>query len=153
MLMVNVIIAEKLNGETVNQQQQKNRHINRKTFLRTTLMAGLGVAGAVGTVGMGSGTARAMPPLVGGRGLVSNASSLANYIMNNYPGVLSIGGVRSDPLPDHPSGRAIDIMVGGNTALGNTIHGDILSQSGRFGVKYTLWQVASHYDHIHVTVF
>jgi hypothetical protein len=82
-----------------------------------------------------------------------NASSLAEYVRSNYSGVLSIGGVRPDPLPDHPSGRAIDIMVGGNTSLGTAIYGDIMSQQGNFGVKYSLWQVPAHYDHIHVTVF
>lgn len=91
-------------------------------------------------------------PLVGGRGLCPNAGALAEYVRSSYPSVTSIGGVRPDRLPDHPSGHAIDIMVG-NVGLGNTIHADILSQSQRFGVKYTLWQVANHYDHIHVTVF
>lgn len=92
-------------------------------------------------------------PLVGGAGLTPNASALAQYVMNNYPGVQSIGGVRHDPLPDHPSGRAIDIMVGTNTALGNTIYADISSQSARFGVSYILWQSdPAHWDHIHVTV-
>lgn len=92
-------------------------------------------------------------PLVGGMGLCPNAWVLAEYVRANYPGVQSIGGVRADRLPDHPSGHAIDIMVGGNTGLGNAIHADILGQSGNFGVKYTLWQVPAHYDHIHVTVF
>lgn len=91
-------------------------------------------------------------PIVGGNGLVPNAWNLANYVQANYPGVLSIGGVRSDPLPDHPSGRAIDIIVGGNTVLGNQIAADIRSQSGNFGVSYLLWQVANHFDHVHVTV-
>ena len=92
-------------------------------------------------------------PLVGGNGLCPNAWNLVGYIRANYPGVSSIGGVRPDRLPDHPSGHAIDIMVGGNTSLGNAIHADIMSQKGNFGVKYTLWQVPAHYDHIHVTVF
>ncbi len=100
---------------------------------------------------VGSPTASGVP-LIGGGGLCANAASLAQYIRSTYPGVLSIGGVRGDSLPDHPSGHALDIMVGGNTALGNQIHSDILSQSGRFGVKYTLWGVAAHHDHIHVTV-
>ncbi len=100
---------------------------------------------------VGSPTASGVP-LIGGGGLCANAASLAQYIRSTYPGVLSIGGVRGDSLPDHPSGHALDIMVGGNTALGNQIHSDILSQSGRFGVKYTLWQVPAHHDHIHVTV-
>ncbi len=91
-------------------------------------------------------------PIVGGGGLTPNAWALADYIRNTYPAVQSIGGVRADPYPDHPSGRAIDIMVGGDTGLGNTIAADIQAQSGRFGVSYMLWQTANHYDHIHVTV-
>lgn len=91
-------------------------------------------------------------PTVGMSGLTPNAAALADYVRANYPGVLSIGGVRADPLPDHPSGRAIDIMVGGNAGLGNTIASDIRAQSGRFGVSYILWQTAAHYDHVHVTV-
>lgn len=91
-------------------------------------------------------------PLVGGNGLCPNAWSLASYLQATYPGIQSIGGVRSDPLPDHPSGHALDIMVGGNTALGNAIAADVRSQSGRFGVKYILWQTTAHYDHVHVTV-
>ncbi len=93
-------------------------------------------------------------PLVGGGGLTPNAANLASYVMNNYPGVQSIGGVRADSMPDHPSGRAIDIMVGGNTALGNQIAADIQSQAGRFGVNYIMWQTdAAHWDHVHVSVF
>jgi hypothetical protein len=122
--------------------------MNRQTFIRSGL-SGLLLAGLAPTV---LAPAAHAVPLVGGSGLVPNAANLASYIRANYPGVLSIGGVRSDPYPDHPSGRAIDIMVGGNTSLGNAIHADILGQSGNFGVSYTLWQVAAHYDHIHVTV-
>jgi hypothetical protein len=77
---------------------------------------------------------------------------LAQYISGNYPGVQSIGGVRADRLPDHPSGRAIDIMVG-NMGLGDTIAADVRSQVGRFGVKYVLWRVTDHFNHVHVSVF
>lgn len=90
-------------------------------------------------------------PLVGGGGLYPNASNLAQYIMANYPGVQSIGGVRADRLPDHPSGHAIDIMVG-DMGLGDAIAADVNAQSGRFGVKYVLWRVADHFNHVHVTV-
>jgi hypothetical protein len=91
-------------------------------------------------------------PIVGGGGLTPNAWALANYIQANYPGVQSIGGVRQDPWPDHPSGRAIDVMVGGNTALGNQIYADIMGNPGRFGISYALWQNSAHFDHIHFTV-
>jgi hypothetical protein len=124
------------------------RSVNRQTFIRSGLS---GLLLAVAPTVLAS-PAHAVP-LVGGSGLRPNAANLAAYIRNNYPGVLSIGGVRADRLPDHPSGRAIDIMVGGNSSLGNAIHADILSQRGNFGVNYTLWQVAAHYDHIHVSVF
>lgn len=96
-------------------------------------------------------TAQAVPT-VGLGGLTPNAYNLAQYVMATYPGVQSIGGVRQDALPDHPSGHAIDIMVGGNTALGNQIAADVRGQSGNFGVRYILWQVPAHYDHVHVTV-
>lgn len=97
-------------------------------------------------------TAAATPPIVGSNGLTPNAWALAQYVRDTYPGVLSIGGVRADPLPDHPSGHAIDIMIGSNTALGDTILADIQSQTARFGIRYTLWRVPNHYDHIHVSV-
>lgn len=98
----------------------------------------LGPGAAIPTVGMG--------------GLVPNARSLAAYIIATYPGVQSIGGVRQDPLPDHPSGRAIDIMIGSDMALGDAINADVQSKSGQFGVSYTMWRVANHFNHVHVTV-
>jgi len=91
-------------------------------------------------------------PTVGMRGLVPNARILADYIMATYPGVQSIGGVRADPLPDHPSGRAVDIMIGSDMGLGDAINADLQQQAGRFGIDYTMWRVAAHYDHVHVTV-
>ena len=97
-------------------------------------------------------TAQAEPPIVGGQGLTPNARNLADYIRATYPGVISIGGVRPDRLNDHPSGHALDIMIGSNLALGDQINADILNQRSRFGVVYTMWRVANHGDHVHVTV-
>lgn len=102
-------------------------------------LAALGPGGPVPTVGMG--------------GLVPNATALAAYIASTYPGVQAIGGVRADPLPDHPSGHAIDIMIGSDMALGDAINADVQSQAGRFSVAYTLWRVPNHFNHVHVTVF
>ena len=89
---------------------------------------------------------------IGAGGLVLNARALTAYVFNTYPGVQSIGGVRSDPLPDHPSGHAIDIMIGSDMGLGDAINADIQGKARRFGVVYTLWRVANHFDHVHVTV-
>ena len=102
------------------------------------VLAAAGIGAPVPTVGMG--------------GLVPNARSLAAYIMATFPGVQSIGGVRSDPLPDHPSGHAIDIMIGSDMALGDAINAEVQSQAARFGVSYTMWRVANHFNHVHVTV-
>lgn len=91
-------------------------------------------------------------PMVGTPGLVPNARGLAAYIMSTYPGVQSIGGVRADSRPDHPSGHALDIMIGSDMGLGDAINADLQSQAARFGVAYTMWRVAAHFDHVHVTV-
>lgn len=98
----------------------------------------LGPGAAVPTVGMG--------------GLIPDAKMLAAYIIATYPGVQAIGGVRADPIPDHPSGHAIDIMIGSDMALGDAINADVQGQSGRFHVRYTMWRVPSHFNHVHVTV-
>ena len=91
-------------------------------------------------------------PTVGTSGLVPSARNLLTYIMATYPGVKSIGGVRADALPDHPSGRALDIMIGSDMGLGDAINADLQNQAARFGIAYTMWRVASHFDHVHVTV-
>lgn len=109
-----------------------------KAALPASVVSALGPIGNIPTVGMG--------------GLVPNARSLAAYIMATYPGVRSIGGVRSDPLPDHPSGHAIDIMIGSDMALGDAINADVQAHAAEFGVSYTMWRVSAHYDHVHITV-
>lgn len=85
-------------------------------------------------------------------GLCANAAALAEYLAANYPGIKSIGGVRPDRLPDHPSGHAIDVMVGNNTALGYEVNNYVRNNGSRWGLRYTMWQVANHYDHVHITV-
>jgi hypothetical protein len=107
---------------------------------------------AVGVATHQCATANAYPAMIGTAGLRPNAANLAQYIANTYPGVQSIGGVRPDPLPDHPSGRAIDVMIGTNMGLGDTIAADIRSQTGRFNVSYILWRVPNHFNHVHISV-
>ena len=93
-------------------------------------------------------------PLVGGGGLTANASALASYVQSTYPGIQSIGGVRPcDSIGEHCRGVALDIMVGGNTTLGNAIYNDICTNKAAHSIKYCLWGVAQHHDHIHATVY
>ena len=112
---------------------------DERAAMPASVVAALGPIGNIPTVGMS--------------GLVPNARNLAAYIMAAYPGVQSIGGVRSDYLPDHPSGHAIDIMIGSNMGLGDAINADVRSHAAEFGVSYTMWRVANHYNHVHVTVY
>lgn len=111
---------------------------DERAALPASVMAALGPIGNIPTVGMG--------------GLVPNARNLAAYIMAAYPGVQSIGGVRSDALPDHPSGHAIDIMIGSDMALGDAINADVRAHAADFNVSYTMWRVPAHFNHVHVTV-
>lgn len=107
---------------------------------------------ALAAVAMATAPMAGAVPQTGVAGLCPNAMALMNYIAANYPAVKAIGGVRPDSLPDHPSGHALDIMIGSDWRLGDTIAADVRSQSGRFGVKYVLWKVPHHFDHVHVTV-
>lgn len=91
-------------------------------------------------------------PVVGGNGLTPAAWALANYIRDSYPGVLSIGGVRADPIADHPTGHAIDIMIP-SLDYGDMIYADLSSHMAAHSIKYLLYRQPSHWDHIHATVF
>lgn len=92
-------------------------------------------------------------PEVGMAGMTPAARAVASYIEANYPGVQSIGGIRPcDAIGDHCRGVALDIMIGGNMALGDAIYADLSSHMTKHGIKYLLWRQAAHFDHIHVTV-
>lgn len=97
-------------------------------------------------------TASAETRLVGAVGLTPNAVALQQYVVATYAPP-SIGGVRPDALPDHPTGHALDFMVYGNTALGNAIYRDLTGNAAAHSIKYCLWQVAHHFDHVHCTVY
>jgi hypothetical protein len=107
---------------------------------------------ALTAVALATAPAAAAVPETGVAGLCLNAVALMDYIAATYPNVVAIGGVRADRLPDHPSGHALDIMIGSNLGLGDAIAADVRSQSARFGVKYILWKVPQHWNHVHVTV-
>jgi hypothetical protein len=94
--------------------------------------------------------------------LVSRAISAA------FPQIHEMGGVRPDPLPWHPLGLAVDVMIpdpgsAGGIALGDAIVKYVLSNANRFGIQDAIWrgvyytptgaQTAryGHFDHVHVT--
>ncbi len=101
------------------------------------------------------------------------------YVNVRWPQIKDIGGWRPyDAFPDHPSGRAIDIMMpngggGSDVALGNEIAAYFMKNAKEYGVHYIIWRqrmwkssskpgewrgltnrgsaTANHFDHIHIS--
>ncbi|ORX09949.1 MULTISPECIES: transglycosylase family protein [Mycolicibacterium] len=94
-------------------------------------------------------------------GLTPGAAAVNDLIGQYFPEITTIGGYRKDPHPDHPSGRALDIMIpGGTTAGGANPSGKALGDriwewmktTGLFDMRGSLWQTmtgGNHFDHIH----
>ncbi len=102
------------------------------------------------------------------RGLQVRTILTARSISDAFPEIHQIGGVRPDPLPWHPLGLALDVMIPGPTsaegiALGNKIVAYVLANATRFGIQDAIWRGVyytpngahpsrlGHYDHVHVT--
>lgn len=89
-------------------------------------------------------------------------------------GIKTIGGVRADPLPDHPSGRAADFMINdveNGFAIGQALASYAQANAAALHVNYIIWNqriwsvararegwraysmaaVSPHTDHVHIT--
>lgn len=102
------------------------------------------------------------------RGLQVRTILTARSISAEFPQIHEIGGVRPDPLPWHPLGLALDVMIPNpqsaeGIALGNAIVAYVLEHASRFGIQDAIWRGVyytpngsqasrlGHYDHVHVT--
>jgi hypothetical protein len=103
------------------------------------------------------------------RGLQVRTILAARSISATFPQIHEIGGCRPDPLPWHPLGLALDVMIPdpeseGGIALGDQIVAYVLSNATRFGIQDAIWRGVyytpggaqsggryGHYDHVHVT--
>lgn len=102
---------------------------------------------------------------------------VARAVAQRFPDVKTIGGWRPvDAYPDHPSGRAVDIMIPDYSSsegreLGNRITNYLLTHREFFNIEYLIWRqqyipatgqpyqmedrgdaTQNHFDHVHVTV-
>lgn len=77
---------------------------------------------------------------------------LLHHVEEAFPEVPDIGGWRPDRIPDHPSGRALDIMVYGDMELGDRIAADLNEHQGEYHIRYILWRVSNHFNHVHACV-
>ena len=102
------------------------------------------------------------------RGLQVKTVLAARAVSAAFPEITNIGGVRPDPLPWHPRGLAIDIMIpnpssAAGIALGNEIVRFAFKNVGRFALQDVIWRGTyytpsgpsgsgyGHYDHVHIT--
>lgn len=116
-----------------------------------------------------------LPPSVAREtGLQVKTILAARSVSAEFPEILDIGGVRSDPLKWHPHGLAIDVMIpnarsAAGTALGDSVLAYVLKNAERFGVNHVIWRqtiyrpdgskramsdagsdTANHFDHVHI---
>ncbi len=117
----------------------------------------------------------ALPPgIAPEQGLQVKTIWAARSIALLFPQIKTIGGYRQDPLPWHPNGLAIDVMIPNHTSpegieLGNQIAGYALANAKRWGINHVIWrqkiylgptsgswtadlgnETANHYDHVHI---
>ena len=102
------------------------------------------------------------------QGLQVRTILAARAISAAFPEIHEMGGVRPDPLPWHPRGLAIDVMIPNPSsaegiALGDEIVAFVLQNSDRFAMQDAIWRGMyytphgaramgmGHYDHVHVT--
>ncbi|WP_197498494.1 hypothetical protein [Mycobacterium scrofulaceum] len=102
------------------------------------------------------------------QGLQVRTILVSRSITAKFPQIHEMGGVRPDPLPWHPLGLAIDVMIpnpqsADGIALGDEIVAYVMSNAKRFGIQDAIWRGVyytpggaqpsrlGHYDHVHVT--
>ena len=114
------------------------------------------------------------PGLAPESGLQVHTIWVARAISMMFLDLNTIGGFRQDPLPWHPNGLAIDVMIPNyhspeGIELGNQIAGFALANAKRYGILHVIWrqgfypgigapswtadygnETANHFDHVHI---
>lgn len=85
-------------------------------------------------------------------------------------GVGNIGGYRPGDPGDHGKGLALDVMVGGDSAVGDSVAQWALANKDSLNISYVIWQqqinmgggwrgmedrgsiTQNHYDHVHISL-
>jgi hypothetical protein len=91
----------------------------------------------------------------GNIGLLPAPKAACNQVLAAFPeikSVLGVGGRAGNPNSCHPKGLAIDFIVGTNKALGDRLYAFVIARRSALGATpVVLWQVADHFDHVHVS--
>jgi hypothetical protein len=116
-----------------------------------------------------------LPPSIGSEDRLQVKTIWAARVISVlFPDIKTIFGWREDPLPWHPKGLAIDVMIPNHATpegieLGNQIAGFALANAKRWGINHVIWrqkiypgvgagswtadygnETANHYDHVHI---
>ncbi|WP_280421513.1 peptidoglycan DD-metalloendopeptidase family protein [Nocardia carnea] len=132
---------------------------------------------AAGAVPEGAPLPPPAPAIDSEENLQLDAIRVARTVAAAFPEIVTIGGWREfDQFPDHPSGRAVDVMIpdyasGQGKALGDRVADFVMANAEQLRVEYIIWRqeyrpvngtplimedrwgdTANHMDHVHVTV-
>jgi len=108
----------------------------------------------------------------------ANVQAIARDVWNRFPQIKTMYGWRRDVTPDHPAGRAVDVMIPGyksNQDLGWTIARYYRANARKYNINYIIfgqkiWNIArdsegwrsmadrggdtaNHYDHVHINTY
>ena len=114
------------------------------------------------------------------KGLKPNAIKVHRAARAKFPTITTYYGVRKDSIPDHPSGRALDLMIPAYTSksgkgLGQEVANWARANAKSLGIQYVIWDQhiwnvqrdkegwrfmadrggdsANHKNHVHITVY
>ena len=101
--------------------------------------AGHGV-GMPGFADGGAVPGRSLSPTPGEGGLKDIAKLAKRLIHLIWPSITTIGGYRQDAYPEHPSGRALDVMVGVGNPIGDEVTSWALANNPVLPLQHALWK-------------
>ena len=117
-----------------------------------------------------SRSATVAPAGVGQCGVGDTWPNQVRSMITTQFGITNIGGYRPGDPGDHGSGLALDVMVLGNSSLGDSVAAWAVANMGSLNVSYVIWQqrinmgggwsgmedrgsiTANHYDHVHISL-
>ena len=107
--------------------------------------SGTGAASIASTCG-DAAYVQCVPSIWGESKLTRDAIWLMRTVAAGWPQIGVVGGWRpTDPYPDHPSGRAVDIMIPNyrwqwGVELGDEIATYFMNNADRYGIDYMIWR-------------
>ncbi|WP_311201246.1 aggregation-promoting factor C-terminal-like domain-containing protein [Dietzia cinnamea] len=93
-----------------------------------------------GAVDDAPGAGIRLAPTPGEGGLQPIAILAKRLIHRIWPSITEIGGYRQDAYPEHPSGRALDVMVGVGNPIGDEVTSWALANNPILPLIHALWK-------------